>query len=97
MSIKVMDRVWEHSKATGTPLVVLLCLADWANDDGECWPPISKIGKKCRLKDMPDETVVDRPPSSADDRGSQTTPDGGPSTTPDGGSQTPRTVNESSG
>jgi Helix-turn-helix domain len=51
VSIKVMDRVWEHSKANGTPLLVLLCLADWANDDGECWPSISTIGKKCRLKD----------------------------------------------
>jgi hypothetical protein len=51
MSIKIMDRVWDHSQATGTPLLVLLCLADWANDDGECWPSVSKIGKKCRLQD----------------------------------------------
>ena len=46
-----MNRVWEHSQAAGTPLLVLLCLADWANDDGECWPSISTIGRKCRLKD----------------------------------------------
>jgi hypothetical protein len=51
MSIKVMSDVWDHSRANGTPLLVLLCLADWANDDGECWPSISTIGKKCRLKD----------------------------------------------
>jgi hypothetical protein len=46
-----MDRVWDHSRATGTPLLVLLCLADWANDEGECWPSVSKIARKCRLKD----------------------------------------------
>jgi len=51
VSIKIMTDVWDHSKANGTPLLVLLCLADWANDDGECWPSISTIGKKCRLKD----------------------------------------------
>jgi hypothetical protein len=51
MSIKVMERVWEHSKASGTPLLVLLCLADWANDAAECWPSISTIARKCRLKD----------------------------------------------
>ena len=51
MSIKVMADIWEHSKASGTPLLVLLCLGDWANDDGECWPSISTIAKKCRLAD----------------------------------------------
>jgi helix-turn-helix protein len=51
VSVKVMSGVWENSKASGTPLLVLLCLADWANDDGECWPSVSSIAKKCRLKD----------------------------------------------
>ena len=51
MSIKVMTDVWDHSQAKGTPLLVLLCLADWADDEGECWPSISTIGRKCRLKD----------------------------------------------
>jgi len=51
MSIKVMSAVWDYSRASGTPLLVLLKLADWANDDGECWPSISTIAQKCRLKD----------------------------------------------
>jgi hypothetical protein len=51
MSIKVMTAVWDYSRASGTPLLVLLKLADWANDDGECWPSISTIAQKCRLKD----------------------------------------------
>jgi len=49
MSIKVMTRVWEYSQAAGTPLLVLLSLADFADDDGECWPSISTIARKCRL------------------------------------------------
>lgn len=51
MSVKWIDRVFEHSQAAGTPLLVLICLADWADDAGECWPSISAIAKKCRLKD----------------------------------------------
>ena len=37
--------------ASGTALLVLLCLADMADDEGECWPKVSTIAKKCRLKD----------------------------------------------
>lgn len=51
MSIKVLSDVWEHSKASGTPLLVLLSLADYADDDGECWPSIGAVRRKCRLKD----------------------------------------------
>jgi hypothetical protein len=49
MSIKVMTEVWEHSKAKSTDLLVLLALADMANDEGECWPSMSTIGRKCRI------------------------------------------------
>jgi len=46
-----MSRVWKYSKASGTPLLVLLCLADFSDDDGECWPKVTTIARKCRLKD----------------------------------------------
>ena len=32
MSIRVMTTVWENSKATGGELLVMLALADFAND-----------------------------------------------------------------
>lgn len=35
MSVKVSSWVWEHSKTKGTARLVLLALADIANDDGE--------------------------------------------------------------
>jgi hypothetical protein len=49
MSIKVMARVWENSQQSGGALLVMLALADFANDDGECWPKISVLAEKSRL------------------------------------------------
>ena len=49
MSIEVMNDVWRYSKAKGTDRLVLIALADQANDQRECWPSVSSIGKKCLL------------------------------------------------
>lgn len=43
MSIKVATRVWEHSKLRGTQKLVLLALADFANDAGLCWPSTATL------------------------------------------------------
>jgi Helix-turn-helix domain len=50
MSIRMIDRVWTAAP-TNEPavLLVMLALADWANDEGFCWPAIESIGKKCRI------------------------------------------------
>lgn len=50
MSIKVMSWVWDNSKQEGTNLLMLLAIADHANDDGICWPSIDRLAAKCRLK-----------------------------------------------
>lgn len=49
MSIKAMMHVWQHSRQRGSALVVMLALADMANDDGECYPGKGKLSEKCRL------------------------------------------------
>jgi hypothetical protein len=49
MSIDLMSRVWKHSAHSGTELLVLLALADMANDEGICWPGKTRLAEKCRV------------------------------------------------
>jgi hypothetical protein len=46
MSVRMMTLVWELQLADSEKLV-LLALADWANDEGLCWPSIDTLAKKC--------------------------------------------------
>jgi len=49
MSIKVQSYVWEHSKAEGSALLLLLAIADFAHDDGSgAFPSVDTLAKKCR-------------------------------------------------
>ena len=50
MSIKIMTAVWDREDLSSTQKLVLLALADWANDDGLCWPSIERVAKKSSLK-----------------------------------------------
>jgi hypothetical protein len=51
MSVKTMSRVWEHAQASGGALLVLLVLADHADDDGYAWPNRETLSQKARLKE----------------------------------------------
>jgi len=51
MSVKVTTRVWANSRQSGGSLLVMLALADLANDEGECWPSIPVLAQKARLTD----------------------------------------------
>lgn len=48
MSIKVMSWVWDHSPYRDDALLIHLALADWANDEGICWPKQAAIAQKAR-------------------------------------------------
>lgn len=50
MSIKLMTAVWDREDVSSTQKLVLLALADWANDEGLCWPSIERVAKKSSLK-----------------------------------------------
>lgn len=49
MSVAVSQAVWAKSAARGSALLVLLALADRANDKGECWPSVGDIARRTRL------------------------------------------------
>lgn len=44
-----MTRVWEHSRAEGTNLLVLLALADFADENDIAWPSKARIAERCRI------------------------------------------------
>lgn len=49
MSIKIMSHVWEHSKQKGTELLLLLALADMADEAGDSFPSADYLAKKTRV------------------------------------------------
>jgi hypothetical protein len=51
MSIRAMQLIWQHSRAKGTALLVLLAIGDHATDDLVAWPGIQSLAKKCRCKE----------------------------------------------
>jgi hypothetical protein len=52
MSIKVMSRCWDTPCGSHTKKLVLLALADNANDGGECFPSMETIARKCDLSEQ---------------------------------------------
>ncbi|SHO57751.1 helix-turn-helix domain-containing protein [Vibrio quintilis] len=46
MSVKVMSYVWDIPVFRGSDKLVMLCLADHADDSGFCWPSIETIARK---------------------------------------------------
>lgn len=50
MSINLMNQVWKMV-IPSTPKIVLLSLADQANEAGVCWPSQPQIARRCSLSD----------------------------------------------
>ena len=50
MSVKALAWAW-GSPTKGTAKLVLLALADQANDEGHCWPGRAKLATKCGVSD----------------------------------------------
>lgn len=51
MSIKVQSHVWDNSPAKGGELLILLAIADFADDNGVAWPSVSTLAQKSRLSE----------------------------------------------
>lgn len=50
MSVRTMARVWAESHHSGTHLLMLLAIADFADDDGNAYPSVPTLAQKCRMK-----------------------------------------------
>jgi len=48
MSVQAMAKVWKES-LSGSKKLVKLCLADHANDQGQCWPSLNTIARRTGL------------------------------------------------
>lgn len=59
MSIKLMALAWETSLPS-TEKMVLLCLSDFANDDGSCWPSIATIVHKTSMGERTVQRAIKR-------------------------------------
>lgn len=60
MSIKVMSQVWERADLDPYERLVMLCLADHADDDGRCYPAVSRLVARTGMKERGVQTVVKR-------------------------------------
>lgn len=50
MSLRVMSHVWANSKQKGAALLLLLAMADIADDQGDCFPSADYLAKKARVE-----------------------------------------------
>jgi len=48
VSVRTMAKVWEQSAHAGSELLMLLAIADFADDDGRAFPSITRLAEKCR-------------------------------------------------
>jgi len=60
MSIKIMSQIWNGGPEKQSDRFVLLALADYANDDGECWPSIAVVMRKTCMSKRGIQTVLRR-------------------------------------
>ena len=60
MSIKIMTRVWDNGPDNQGELLVLLALADFADDAGNCWPSLATIAAKARIQERSARRIVRR-------------------------------------
>lgn len=60
MSIKIMSMIWENGPKDPTEKLVLLAIADHANDDGVAFPSMVGIASKCSITDRGARGIVRR-------------------------------------
>jgi len=60
LSVKIMSQVWDLLDLSQSETLVMLALADHADDYGKCWPSIARVAKKARLQRRATQAVIRR-------------------------------------
>lgn len=55
-----MTWVWDNGPSDPSELLVMLALADFANDSGECWPAMSSVAEKARMSERGVQKIIRR-------------------------------------
>lgn len=58
MSVRTMAKVWELSQHGGTDLLMLLAIADFADDQGNAYPSVTTLAEKCRMKQRNAQVIL---------------------------------------
>ena len=58
MSIRVMTRVWQHSRFKGSALLLLLAISDFADDVGKAWPSVETLAGKIRMSERQTRSLL---------------------------------------
>jgi hypothetical protein len=61
MSVQIMSAIWADGTITNpTELIVMLSIADHANEEGWCFPSIGLIARKSRMSERGVQKVIER-------------------------------------
>ncbi len=60
MSIGIMAQVWDNGPSNRVELLVLLALADFADDQGRCWPSMKAVAAKARISERGAQKAIRR-------------------------------------
>lgn len=58
MSIRISSRVWSESTQTGARKLMLLAIADHADDDGRAFPSVATLARKCGMTTRGAQKVI---------------------------------------